>query len=161
MAEPREGQPPAPENNPFRHFVGQVVIHIPGVKGREKAEVGIETNLTLQHLETQIEDKDPKVREEREKEKKRLIEGIVTNLVESPEGLDTPEAKKNRTWFQNMVGDVKEGRRSVVWVPTAGAIIFFTAAVAGYEFGIRHAKDIRELAHLAGEFKKTVSPPKA
>lgn len=58
------------------------------------------------------------------------------------------EAISSKLWFYKLLDDVHSGKKSAVVKLALGAIVVTAAIGSGYEFGIRHGKDIREFSHL-------------
>lgn len=53
-----------------------------------------------------------------------------------------------RPWYRSLLSDVRQHRKSAVFVATLGGITIFAAAVAGFEFGVRHGQDLRYLSKI-------------
>jgi hypothetical protein len=43
---------------------------------------------------------------------------------------------------------VRKGRKSAIFTIGVGSIIIFSAAAAGFEFGVRYGRDIKELGRI-------------
>jgi len=48
-------------------------------------------------------------------------------------------------WFMTLAEDVRTNRKSAILVTFVGGVAIIAAAAAGYEFGIRHGRDIKQL----------------
>lgn len=53
-----------------------------------------------------------------------------------------------KPWFQPLLDDVLQHKKSAVFITAAGLIIIFVATAAGFEFGIRHGRDLRDLQDI-------------
>lgn len=74
----------------------------------------------------------------------------VTSNLEKPEVAEqlSKEVHEKKPWFVTSLKEaVLRGERSGIWIPVVGGVSVFVAA-AGFEFGIRHGKDIKELYAL-------------
>ncbi len=72
--------------------------------------------------------------------RKGFISGNFDSLM--PQVL---EALKKRPGFEALVKDIKEHKKSAIIVTSVGGLTLLVATIAGYEFGIRHGRDIRQL----------------
>lgn len=79
-----------------------------------------------------------------------------TGEVITPSNIDSEEMKeqlkeifdknsKRGKWLREMRRDIREGKRSVVYLEELGALTFLVAAGVAFEFGVRHGKDIKIL----------------
>lgn len=75
------------------------------------------------------------------------------NLQEKLSEIDTLIAGEDHSWYQRLVNDVMSSRKSAIFKIAVGSIIVFAATGAGFEFGIRHGRDIRELHGLVEKFR--------
>ena len=55
------------------------------------------------------------------------------------------EELNKRPWFRALAEDVQANRKSAILVTFVGGVMIIAVAAAGYEFGIRHGRDIRQL----------------
>lgn len=68
--------------------------------------------------------------------------------------LEGIEPKEHKTFYQKIIEDIHSGKKSAIYTITGiGVLTFFVATVAGFEFGIRHGKDLRHLDSLLQPFK--------
>ena len=67
---------------------------------------------------------------------------------------DVADAIKARPWFRKLVRDVRLGKKTSIVTISLGALVVTTAVGAGIELGIRHGKDLRDLAELIDKFSK-------
>lgn len=59
-----------------------------------------------------------------------------------------------KPWLRGLMSSVRNEEKSAVFYITAGGIVIFVAGVAGFEFGVRHAKDLGILPKLLKRGKK-------
>jgi hypothetical protein len=55
------------------------------------------------------------------------------------------EALNRHSGFKALVKDIKEHKKSAIIITSVGSLTLLVAAVAGYEFGIRHGRDVQQL----------------
>lgn len=61
---------------------------------------------------------------------------------------ETQEIFAKKPWFQPLLEDVLQHKKSAVFITAAGLITIFVATAAGFEFGIRHGRDLRDLQEI-------------
>jgi hypothetical protein len=67
------------------------------------------------------------------------------NLAEKAE--EIKRIADEKPWLKTLISDVRKGRKSAIFTIGVGSIIIFSAA-AGFEFGVRHGRDIKELGRI-------------
>jgi hypothetical protein len=67
------------------------------------------------------------------------------NLAEKAE--EIKRIADEKPWLKSLISDVRQGKKSAIFTVGVGSIIIFSAVV-GFEFGLRHGKDIRELSRI-------------
>lgn len=92
---------------------------------------------------------------------KKPGEGILETNLQDDKVLDELELKLADPRYKDLLEDIEQGRKRASFVPMVdwrGAGILITvvgaAAAIGVEFGLRHAKDVKELIHLVEEHRK-------
>jgi hypothetical protein len=68
----------------------------------------------------------------------------ASNIDEKLE--DVLEAIRSRPWLTALIRDIKAGKRTSIVSISLGALVVTSALGAGVELGIRHGKDLAELA---------------
>lgn len=61
------------------------------------------------------------------------------------------EAKKifdEKPWYRSLLTEVRQHKKSAIFITTLGGISIFVAAAAGFEFGVRHSQDLRHLPKI-------------
>lgn len=53
-----------------------------------------------------------------------------------------------KPWYRLLLRDVRQGKKSAVFITVLGGITIFAATAAGFEFGIRHGQDLRNLPRI-------------
>lgn len=72
----------------------------------------------------------------------------------------TDEALNKKPWYKPLLRDVLEDKKSAVFIVSSiGVLTIFAATVAGFEFGIRHGKDLKHLSEMLDR-RKAQQPPK-
>lgn len=63
------------------------------------------------------------------------------------------EIFNEKPWFRPLSEEIEQHKKSATFVIVLGGISIFVAASAGFEFGIRHGKDIKDLIDMARKRK--------
>ena len=58
------------------------------------------------------------------------------------------EIFSEKPWYRPLLSDVRQGKKSAIFVTALGGITIFVAAAAGFEFGVRHGKDLKHLPRI-------------
>lgn len=53
-----------------------------------------------------------------------------------------------KSWYRSLLRDVRQHKKSAIFVVAMGGIIIFVATAAGFEFGVRHGQDLRHLPKI-------------
>ena len=69
-----------------------------------------------------------------------------SNLTEKLEELD--EAVNARPWLRQLLHDVADHKKTSIVSISLGALVLTTAVGAGIELGVRHGRDLSEIAVL-------------
>lgn len=64
------------------------------------------------------------------------------------------ETFQQKPWFGPLLRDVRQGKKSAIFVTVLGGITIFAATAAGFEFGIRHGQDLKHLPKILGRKKQ-------
>ena len=67
---------------------------------------------------------------------------------------EVAEAMRSRPWLGRLIRDVNAGRRTAVVTTSLGALVMTVAVGAGLELGVRHGKDLRDLARLVNNWRR-------
>lgn len=121
---------PAPVETGFPH-IGRVIVKIPGLRPpllRKEDEIAKPSNLESEEILEKL--------------------GGVLSLPDNPEEQPSKTAK----WFHNLSEEVKKGKKSAIFYPELGAVVF-VVGIGVVEFGVRHGEDIRKLARLLTKHK--------
>lgn len=81
------------------------------------------------------------------------FETFRRNLKGTPDIHEKIDKIRNAEWLARIKKEVKDGTKSGIFWPVAGGFIILIGA-AGFEFGIRHGKDIKEFPKLLGILKR-------
>ena len=77
-----------------------------------------------------------------------------SNLEDKLEEVD--QAMRSRPWLSRLLRDVQAGRKTAVVTTSLGALVVTAAVGAGLELGVRHGRDLREVARLVHNWRKRV-----
>ncbi|MBI2074646.1 MAG: hypothetical protein HYT83_02275 [Candidatus Levybacteria bacterium] len=66
--------------------------------------------------------------------------------------VEVEQVVAEKPWLRKLLEDVVNGERSAVFIVTLGALVITTAVGAGYEFGVRGGRDLKELHYRLKEF---------
>ena len=75
-----------------------------------------------------------------------------TNLDEKLDEL--ADAVRSRPWLQQVLRDVRAGHRTSIVTVSFGVLVLTTAVGASIELGLRHGRDLREIAGLLDEWSR-------
>jgi|SRR3989344_7552436 len=53
-----------------------------------------------------------------------------------------------KPWYQLLLRDVRQHKKSAVFIVALGTVTIFVATAAGFEFGVRHGQDLRHLPKI-------------
>ena len=59
-----------------------------------------------------------------------------------------------KPWYRDLLTDVRKHRKSAVFITSLGSIAIFVAGAAGFEFGVRHGRDLNVLPKILKRKKK-------
>ncbi|OGH10670.1 MAG: hypothetical protein A2857_01970 [Candidatus Levybacteria bacterium RIFCSPHIGHO2_01_FULL_36_15] len=88
-------------------------------------------------------------------EKRKKV--ISPGNLETPDTINTikDELGKHKEWFSKLMKDIKHDKKTGIFVAGTGSLVVFIAAGAGFEFGIRGGRDLKELPGLLKKTKST------
>lgn len=61
---------------------------------------------------------------------------------------ETNEELAKKPWYKTLLSDVRKHRKSAVFITSLGSIAIFVAGAAGFEFGVRHGRDLKILPKI-------------
>ena len=67
---------------------------------------------------------------------------------------DVAEAMRSRPWLSKLIRDVNAGKKTAVVTTSLGALVVTVAVGTGIELGVRHGKDLREVAKLVKKVRR-------
>lgn len=53
-----------------------------------------------------------------------------------------------KPWYRPLLKEIRQHKKSAIFVAVLGGITIFVATAAGFEFGIRHGQDLRHLPKI-------------
>lgn len=59
-----------------------------------------------------------------------------------------------KPWYRALLTDVRKHRKSAIFITSLGSIAIFVAGAAGFEFGVRHGRDLNVLPKILKRKKK-------
>lgn len=75
-----------------------------------------------------------------------------SNLEDKLEEVD--RAMRSRPWLSRLIRDVQADRKTAVVTTSLGALVVTAAVGAGLELGVRHGRDLREIARLVRNWRR-------
>lgn len=51
-------------------------------------------------------------------------------------------------WYRSLLREVRQNKKSAIFIAALGGITIFVAGTAGFEFGVRHGQDLRHLPRI-------------
>lgn len=61
---------------------------------------------------------------------------------------EASEELSKKPWYKSLLTDVRKYRKSAVFITSLGSIAIFVAGAAGFEFGVRHGRDLKILPKI-------------